>query len=183
MQYLVFWLLFFNLPTSARTLKSSFGSLSVLLFNWTIAITFQVWVYWRGTSSGLKAGCDAKIFLFAPIDAYSHKWITASRVLDTMGVVGALAACCGAVALAITGLTSASNWQDEEVAPSGKRAPVAAGWTLMLMSEGAIGIAFIEMTIKVNNIEFPDTPLTDSGQLIPLLIGVLTLASVFWEEL
>jgi hypothetical protein len=34
------------------------------------------------------------------------------------------------------------------------------------------------MTIKMNNITFPGTHITDSGQLIALLIGAFTLFTV-----
>jgi hypothetical protein len=39
----------------------------------------------------------------------------------------------------------------------------------------AITISNLEMTIKVNQITFPGTQLTDSRQLIALLIGIPTL--------
>jgi hypothetical protein len=39
----------------------------------------------------------------------------------------------------------------------------------------AIAIVHVEMTIKMNNITFPGTHITDSGQLIALLIGAFTL--------
>jgi hypothetical protein len=35
-------------------------------------------------------------------------------------------------------------------------------------------IAFTEMTLKVNHITFLNTKITDSGQLMALLIGVFT---------
>lgn len=184
-QYLVFWLLFFNLPTSFRHLKRSVGSLVVLLVNYCIVVLFPIWLYWRGGSDeGRKDGCEPYVFLFAPIAAYNSKWLLASKVLSTAGAAFSWAPLLGAFILLVLGLTKwsdqgADDDEDDFAATLGFRAV----FTFALLTEGASAIAFTEKTIQVNNIIFPGADLSDSGQLIPLLIGVFTLASVFWEGL
>lgn len=183
-QYLVFWLLFANLPTTCRALKSSVGSLSVLLINYCIVVTFPVWLYWRGEKQGGKEGCEPSIFLYKPISAYNPHWLLASKVLATMGVtILLLPSFAGACALVALGLT---RWRDEGQNDTSDHTMVRilqCVYTLYLVSIGAFAVAFVEMTIKINNVVFPELSLTNSGQLIPLLIGVFTLVSVFWEGL
>jgi TctA family transporter len=54
---------------------------------------------------------------------------------------------------------------------------------VLALISGAIGIGFLEGTIKTNNITFEDTQLTDSGQLIPVLIGVFSLVSTIFDAI
>jgi hypothetical protein len=48
---------------------------------------------------------------------------------------------------------------------------------------GAMGVGFLEATIAKNNITFPDTHLLNSGQLMPLLIGIFTLVVTICDAL
>lgn len=181
--YLAFWLLVFNLPTYGAAFKSSAGSLAIILLNYVMVLSFLAWIYWRGTFYGYKEGCNAKVFLFTAINAYNPHWILASKVLNSMGLIAALAAFIGALVLLFLGLTEWLGEVDESPASLGDRLPLVIVWTFLLLTEGAFSIAFVERTIQVNHIDFPGASLTDSGQLIPFLIGVFTLVSVFWEGL
>jgi hypothetical protein len=42
---------------------------------------------------------------------------------------------------------------------------------------GVFAIVWVEKNIHINEISFPGTQITDSGQLIPLIIGIFTLSS------
>lgn len=181
--YLVFWLLVFNLPTYGAAFKTSAGSLALILLNYVMVLSFLAWIYWRGTHYGYKEGCNPKVFLFTAINAYNPHWILASKILNTMGLVAVLAAFIGAIVLLVVGLTKWIGETDSEPVPLKDRLPLVAIWTFLLLIEGGFSIAFVEKTIQVNHIDFPGASLTDSGQLIPFLIGIFILASVFWEGL
>lgn len=64
---------------------------------------------------------------------------------------------------------------DLEYNPSSAPNAQSIYWGILSLSTGAVSVAFAEMTVKVNHITFPNTHLTDSGQLIALLIGAITL--------
>lgn len=51
-------------------------------------------------------------------------------------------------------------------------------WEMPSLSTGEVSVTFVEMTVKVNLITFPNTQLTDSGQLIALLISTITLLGI-----
>jgi hypothetical protein len=44
-------------------------------------------------------------------------------------------------------------------------------------------MAFAEKSIQINDMAFPKMDLGQSGQLIPLLIGISSLMTVVWEAL
>ena len=179
-EYLAFVLLAFNLPTSWRALTRSLGSLAVLFINYFV-VAFPVWLYWRGVNLGRKAGCQPNVFFFTSIGAYNPAWIIVCKVLSTIGLI--LLPGCLIVAWLLFSRRDKLSREADEDGMDKWTVPFAGTFTVFLLVNGAIAIAFVEMTIKSNKIEFPDTRLTDSGQLIPLLIGVFTLASAFWEGL
>ena len=177
---LVFFLLFFNLPTSEKVLSRSIGSLGVSFLNGSIVLGVEVWLSWTAHGVGAKDGCDVFIFIFAPVSAYSPKWIVANKILSLAGIAF-LWGCIGhAVNLFVNSLR---RWgKKKEIGNNPKievRVRVLCGVGLIVF--GTFCIAFAEMTIKINHITFPGSSLTDSGQLIPIIIGAFNIVSVFWE--
>lgn len=51
---------------------------------------------------------------------------------------------------------------------------------ILVAMTGSFFIAFVEMTIKVNNIDLRRVPLTSTSQLLPLLVGLFSAVSVLW---
>jgi hypothetical protein len=145
-------------------------------------IIFEAWDY------GRQPGCGVKFIFWATIDAYSKGWTIFLKVSWVFAPLlpGALylgIAICSLLKWSTSwGFAAGSEkllstletslFEDEDDVSDG-----AMVWFLRIFAfcAGAIGIGFLEATIKKNNITFPDTHLTDSGQLMPLLIGVFTL--------
>jgi hypothetical protein len=51
---------------------------------------------------------------------------------------------------------------------------------LLAAAGGSFFIAFVEMTIKINNIDLSNAPLTATSQLLPFLVGVFSAVSLIW---
>jgi len=52
-----------------------------------------------------------------------------------------------------------------------------------VLAFGPFIIAFIEMTITVNNIDMSNAPITATSQLLALLVGIFSAASLLWASL
>lgn len=132
------------------------------------------WVIFRGWYNGRQAGCAVKSVLFVPTNAYTHGWMIFIKVSWSLGVAAGI----GCVGIGFTALFYwFVSWEDdfkEEKHPFWSYVYGALSSVL-----GAIAIVHVEMTIKMNHITFPDTHITDSGQVIALLIGVFTLFTAF----
>ena len=185
-QYLVFWLLFLGLPTSERSMKKNAGSLVVFSLNWAAVACMSLWLYWVGYDLGSKEGCDVSVFLFTTFSAYNSKWILANKVISVFGVV--LVWLPFGLAVMLFGL-AVTKWNEDDLGSDNDddddliKIGIRIGNALLVGMQGVIPVAFTEMTVKVNHIEFPDVGMSDSSQLIPLIIGVCTLVSVLWEGL
>jgi len=177
-QYLVFWINVGNLPLTSRQLHKSTGSLSATLINYCLISGMNLWLYWRGINQGQKDGCDVKIFLFASFSAYDYHWTTFNKVVGVIGIIFTPFYLFGAVYLLGKGIGewNGDEGDDERLSHSKKMYNI---W--LLMWSGAVGIAFVEKSIQVNHITFGTSSILDSGQLIALLIGALTILSVVWE--
>jgi len=70
------------------------------------------------------------------------------------------------------------GWNDPEVEAFYQKANnITRGLAVAQLFTGAFAIAFLEKTLKINQVVFPNSNISDSGQLIPLLINIFTLIS------
>ena len=182
-QYLTFWLALFNVPIVPKIFKRSIGSLSVLFLIFSATTIVQCWLYWRGIDLGSKEGCDdIEIFFFTAIPAYHYAWITWNRVVMTVGTIAAPFTITIALLLLFYKFIKWNpNTVEYHEAPEAQMDLLARCMPTGFSAAFAIG--FVEKTLAVNNVVFPDTSITDSGQLIPLLIGVFPIVMTGWGAL
>ncbi|KAG4428293.1 hypothetical protein IFR05_016222 [Cadophora sp. M221] len=57
------------------------------------------------------------------------------------------------------------------------------GSRFVLLLFQSFAIAFVEMTIRINDIDLSGAPLTATSQLLPFLVGVFSLVSVVWASI
>ena len=127
------------------------------------------WVYFKGLQIGRQPGCDVKYVIFAPISVYSKGFSTFMKVVSIMAIIPALLSLFIATKLVRAWFESWSEDGEEEPQKSNLIYSRILGG--MQLVTGSLAIAFTEMILKTNRITFPDTHITDSGQLIPLLIS------------
>jgi hypothetical protein len=171
-----FFLQLGNVPFSRRLIAGSASSLGSMLILWSVILFVNCWVWFAGAEHGRKEGCDVKIWLF--FRAFS---IYDSRTQLALRIVGAIGAAAG-LFLVLSGI-AALGWniavafahgnQDEaEEEPQSIKSAVLSTATVVLL--GTVAIVETEMTIKSNDIEFVEN-LGSSGQLLPFVLGLLTL--------
>lgn len=180
--YITSALSFWNIPVSENGAKKSGGPIFINFIIYSMYYMASPWVFFKAWVYGRQPGCQIKYFLFRPINVYSHGFWTFLKVSGTFGAitVGPLFFVLAWFALG----AYFSGWGDGAVRehqeePNAKSAALG----IFTLGSGAFAIAFAEMTIKTNNITFPDTHITDSGQFIPLLIGVFSLVSAIFSAL
>ncbi|OCK85643.1 hypothetical protein K432DRAFT_400032 [Lepidopterella palustris CBS 459.81] len=171
-----------NWPVSKKGFRRSGGTLAAMLFTWSIYYLISPWVFFKGWTNGSQPGCSIKYFLFAPIEVYAHGFWA---FMKASGVICAITIGPGTFFGAIFLLGYwISGWPDKELLTFHEEPnPISAVLGFFTLSGGAVGIAFTEMTLKVNHITFPGTSITDSGQLVALLIGVFTLIAALFSAI
>jgi hypothetical protein len=190
-------LLSWNYPVTEamwRGLDRTGGSYFVLFVILAIYQIMCPYVIFTAWDYGRQPGCSAKFVFWATIDAYSKGWtifLKASWVLAPI-IPGALYLAVAFYSL-LKWLTSWGNAVGLEKRLAKFEAWVMEGednmsdgsilWVLrfLALGFGAVGVGFLEATIKKNNITFPETHLTNSGQLVPLLIGIFTLVVTIFD--
>ncbi|KAH6665976.1 hypothetical protein B0J14DRAFT_204911 [Halenospora varia] len=187
---LVFVLTLGFIPTSAKRLRKSRGSIAILRVFWAIVVFAQCWLWFKGMDIGKKEGCVLHVyFLFWKVNIYNWKWRTVFKIQSVVTtLVGAVFmphkflkhwATLRRITKAIFG--NHQNVPNEtssiEVDKPGEK---IARWALtsFLLFFGVIAIIQVEMTIKVNTIGLK-VSLTDSGQLVPLVAGIWAVLATF----
>lgn len=120
-----------------------------------------------------QPGCTVKAFIFAPVNAFGSYWIFI-KVMDVLGFISALSL-VWLIGLCIGWWLSALKAKDKKVDEYYLR-PNAGSILFGAMTAGAGGfcVAFAEKTLQANHVTFPGSSVFDSGQLIPLLVGIFT---------
>jgi hypothetical protein len=67
--------------------------------------------------------------------------------------------------------------------PAVSKTCIVAIFTLIIGLSGTSVIVFVEVTIKINNIDLTGATLSNTSQLIPFLVGLFTFLSVAWSVL
>jgi hypothetical protein len=173
--YLTSSLTIYNWPVSVKGFKKNGGSMGVVLLIWVMYYLAGPWVFFDGIQIGRQPGCGVKYFLFVPISIYSKGFLTFLKVSSIFGAIAAVGLLGLAIFLIVLWIV---NWGDLEVQNfSEPQNGVSMFLGYLQLVSGPITIAFTEMTLKSNHITFPNTSITDSGQLIPLIIGLFTFAT------
>ena len=165
-------LLLFNWPTTENSFKRHGGALAVMLLTWAIYYFASPWAYFKALDQGKQPNCVVYTFIFTPIDMNSNGFETFLKVMGVFGVfTGVL--CIGG-AIYFFGLWI-ENFQEDIEEDDNKPNAASMSIGFMALVSGPIAIAFTEMTLKINDVTFPGTSLTSTGQLIPFLIGIFTV--------
>lgn len=171
-----------------QTSRYSCGVSGVL---WAMIIFGQCWLWFRGVDIGQKEGCTVKVFaLFFAVDIQNKTWRTIFKIESVIGCVVAVRFLlyglfnCLKNAAGKKGDNSTGDDSRDKVCSCKDEESVGytvkAGLTALQLVFGTIAIVQIEMTMKVSNIDVSAAPLTSSGQLISLLMGIFNLAATFW---
>ncbi|RPA79102.1 hypothetical protein BJ508DRAFT_416186 [Ascobolus immersus RN42] len=187
---LVFTLNLFNIPPNKALLRKSVASLGAMLGIWSIAFFAAPWVWFKNVEQGRKAGCAVSLwFVFAPVNIYSKGWGVFFKISAVFEVVAGAACVIGAfIALVIgliddfskigTGLFGSSAGTEDDLMSLVMKGIV----TVLQLITGGIAIGMVERTIEKNNIVLSQG-VEESGQLIPVIIGAVSLAAVVWAGL
>ncbi|KAH0551417.1 hypothetical protein GP486_007368 [Trichoglossum hirsutum] len=180
--WIVLWLTFvlslLNVPVDWKRSSSSVG---VMLILWCMITAAQPWLYFKGLDTGHKSGCTVKVFFFTGINVYNHVWRTFWKVGSIVECLMGLSFFIAGVIVMIAGLFNSGDDSERD----GDASKIAQRMVLTFgqLITGVITIVQVEMTIKVNHIDLSQSTLISSGQLIPFLIGCLTVVAVFGHGL
>lgn len=181
-----------NLPITDATRRELYKTGGTYFVLFIILALYQImcpYVVFHAWEYGRQPGCSVKVW--TAIDAYSEGWITfikiawvlASVILGTLYLTAAfytLSKWLASWGFRSTRISQLISTLENGLDVDG-RDVCGTGWEWCLrfaaLLAGAIGIAFLESTITENRIGFEDTQWTDSGQLVPLLVGVFSLVA------
>ena len=171
------------IPTSTILLRKSIYSFGFLGLLWSMIIFAECYVWFKGIDVGHKDGCVVRIyFLFFKVNVENRRWRTIFKIESIIACIVGL----GGLIYALFGLYSngfGKSGADGAGTQIKDRKATVLTLNAVLMAfqlvTGTFAILQIEMTLKVNNIEVSSTPLTSSGQLIPFVAGIFTLAATF----
>jgi hypothetical protein len=169
-----------NIPFSRRRIAASASSLGSMLILWSVILFVNCWVWFGSPNMGRREGCDVKIWLFfRTFSIYHPRTQLAFRILSALGAAaGLITLLCGFAALgwnvAVAFAKRSENGEEADEQPQSLRAAVLSTVSIAIM--GGVAITETEMTIKANGIEFGER-LSSSGQLLPFVLGILTLVA------
>lgn len=157
------------------------------------------YLFFVGAENGRKANCQIKVFFFAEINLYQHSWQVIGNIASVFcTILGVI--CCGYGAL-LVGLALGYSKDPLELEANSSRGEgnlvdtahshllhtrqrwkarevCSPTYSLLIgiaVLYGATAIAFIEKTIRINNLDMSAGPITAAGQLIPLVIRAYVL--------
>lgn len=151
----------------------------------------QPWLNWKFYEQGRNDQCRVEIFIFYTfIDLYSRGLRIFFRVSAVISVVTGIIYICYAGVLIYYGLTQAiSPTDDTEIQSpiteaSGAKATPPPEWVLEVEKKSMKLAKFIsylvELTIAYSKVGMSASPITSTGQLLPLLVGIFSFFSVLW---
>lgn len=179
--YIVIWMVVIlplsNVPMTKALLRVSAPSYGIMLTIICMVIYSQVWLAYHGFEIGHKPGCDAKIFLFRGISVYHSTW---RKYLKGLSIIGCfIGLCVFARAVYCLGKSAFGKWNGADYPEKDEDygLHIKLYYTLGNSINLVLTTVQIEKTIKINKINLSAAPLTSSGQLIPFVIGICTVAA------
>jgi hypothetical protein len=164
--------------------RSFWAAWSFLNLSTGLAYIAVPYMYWHGNYVGHKEGCQVQIivtiiFYTWHVDIFDSKWIIAIKVL------GMIAALIGAALIFFSSkllyYLAAIRFTGGERDYSDTCDKVT--YTFMQLLTGGFIIGMVEATVAINHVDLSKATLDSSGQLIPLLIGAMTLLLVILSYL
>jgi hypothetical protein len=173
---------FYPTWTGGKIKPTFYGPLGALYLLVAMDFFTAPWMYWKGNYQGTKDGCNMYFYLSLGIFAFwvnihNRKWIIVIKILSILGTFLGLIMClCGLLLLWVASSLERGT-TEPRVATGSKWIKIV--YTHAQLFTGGWAIAIIELTLKRNKIDLSGTSITSSGQLIPLLVGALSLCNVF----
>lgn len=167
--------LLWNWPVTEDGAKQAALTVTIICWIWAMYYAVAPWVYWKAWEYGrTDKSCLVYNFIFTKADSYSNGlwiWNEVSSVFSPFIALILFLVGCVFIVLWCTSIGDGDIVQFYQELQ--KRSAILAIRGLVC---GVFSIVFTEMTIKINNITFPDSSIaSNSGQLIALLIGTFTL--------
>ena len=187
--YLVSWmtiyLLLANMPLTKALLRKSLADVTAMLVLWFMFTCAQVFMYSKGLHVGDRKDCI--VWIWAADNKLGHPYANIYEHV-AMQLVGAILFMVCLVVLVPylvfmlfyfdTISMGTYEWNSHEWSIFMKIIVTIANVIL-----GSISIATVENTIHRNNIDLSAAPLLESsGQLIALVMGILSLVTVIWTR-
>lgn len=184
------------------------GTGFILLLSSVFSLS-QPWLYFKILDQGRKAGCDPKVWVFAPIHIYSPSWVRFLRFFAIINAITGILYLPWAIVFMLRGLVQLWRGVDGEAdagenqQPTDSRehkdtlqesATVPTRWLhfkINITAKLIVGylflypcfIAFVEKTILINQLDLSSAPLNSASQLIPFLVAVFSTPIVAWSIL
>jgi hypothetical protein len=176
--FMTFGLTLGYIPTSRTSFQSSAYSLGVLSLLWSMIIFAECWVWFKGVDIAYKEGCVIKVFaIFFEVNVYNNRWRTFFKIQSVASCIVGTIFLLGILFRVYISLFVKKRNDVEDEDDKAATLLLKVGSTGFQLLVGAFAILQIEMTMKINNIDVSATPLTSSGQLIPLTGGIFILAA------
>jgi flagellar basal body-associated protein FliL len=171
-----------------------------LLLIYSTFCFYQPWLYFTAFYQGYKASCPVYFWLFRRFDIYVSSWAKFSKFSAILSCVLGFLFLIAGIVLIVWGFiqpfqkarpanerpTQEVDLSDDEKEEDllekyfprgGKNRMIVSG--SYYLAAGGFSILSIELTLSVNKVDIT-SPLTVAGQLIPFLIGLLSLLTNIW---
>lgn len=163
----------FNIPFKWKEWEHCGVDLAWLLGLFAALCFASPWVFFNGIYNGRKEGCDIRFSAGISTSIYSRSSIITYRVGTTiLGILG------GSAYLLLSLFVFASWYLRKRGLAEPCHVQYHPGYPFYkILSQfvaGVVSIPLIESSLVVSKITFPDTSIMDTGQLIPLIIGIAT---------
>ncbi|KAF5707582.1 hypothetical protein FMUND_11016 [Fusarium mundagurra] len=164
------------IPPSGGKLKRSYhGPFGILNLLFAIYLSSVAYMYWKGNYIGRKEGCEVKIFVWIFfygfwVNLYNPKWVIFAKICGVAAVFLALMITVCAFAM-LLGVGFFRILREED---GGRPSRWSIGvCTAAQVYAGMWIILQVELTLKNNKVDLSQIPLHTTGQLIPLLMGIM----------
>ncbi|KAJ9150069.1 hypothetical protein NKR19_g5457 [Coniochaeta hoffmannii] len=171
-------------PKSPKVRRSFWAAGSFLRLSSAMAMISVPYMYWRGNYIGHKEGCKVHIivtivaYTWTP-NIYDPKWIIAIKVLGMIpALLGAVEIVLNMALIFYSALVRITGGEPDYSDTCEK-----ITYTSIQLVTGGLIIGHVEGAVLGNQVDLSKGTLDSSGQLIPLLIGALTLLLVILSYL
>ncbi|KAH8803252.1 hypothetical protein F5884DRAFT_861577 [Xylogone sp. PMI_703] len=186
--------LFVTVPLERLFQRPDKLSLALLFIFYSVFFLIQPWVYFFQLSQGQKSGCTATLCVFfSQVDIHDSHWISFLKASSIIAACGGFVWICTSLTSILLGIRKTSTGKDLEKLGDDQGEKVESfklplswhiGVRFASLFLGCCGIAFVEITLKLNEIHFSSNgSLIETGQLIPFLAGLLSLLNTMWGAL
>ncbi|OIW30747.1 hypothetical protein CONLIGDRAFT_289671 [Coniochaeta ligniaria NRRL 30616] len=150
----------------------------------------QPWVYYTRLDQGWSSSCPSpKVYIFAEIDFYNPRFTAFLKAMSIISLVGGAILffwCWSLLAATVPPVRKRHpHWAKAMIESAAESEYYIISWKNAwtigsILFFGLTVIGFTEKTLAINNISIPGTTVASTGQLVPLLVGILTTISTVY---